>query len=744
MPASAVIPHQESRASVSLPVTTADRKGAARPPAKRSPGFRADIQGLRAVAVGLVVLYHGHLPGLSGGFVGVDVFFVISGFLITQGLVRELETHGTISLTGFYARRIRRILPAATVTLVGVAVATIVLLPQTQWLQIGRDILSSAVYLVNWDLADRSVDYSALGQAASPLQHFWSLAVEEQFYLLWPLMILVIAGLVRLRRRNQGEHAAAAVREGLSRRNLWLPLALIAVPSLAWSVHLTLADPGPAYFVTTTRMWELALGAALAVAPASLVLRGRPAQVVGWAGLALILYSAVTFDAGTAFPGAAALLPTLGAVAVLAAGLSGDPATQNPLLAGRPMGWVGGLSYSLYLWHWPVLVVATGVAGGQLLTRHALTLVACSVVPAWLSLRLVEQPVIRARRLRTDNGRTLQLGALCMLVALVAGLGVQQVVLTQADSSAAAAAVDGAAAASAVGGAATAIEAWQHPGAAAIAADPANGEPRDSFPSVIPAPINAGNDWLPFDRPGCGLTNAEGEHWLVDCSVGNLAGSTRIALIGDSHAEHLVPAVQEAAVANGWRLDVYTGSGCPFVSSTADVDSAAFPVCHQRNAEITAALVADPPDVVIVAGSRYQVTTQDGLLSYEDSKPFMAQAFRDAWAPLLQAGSKVVSVRDIPRPGVPVPDCVAQHPDQLTQCSYDRAQSIWDDAPEMTAAQGLEGAQVMDLTHWICPAERCPAVIGGVLVYRDTDHMTATYSRTLARPVEAQLVDVLR
>ena len=163
-----------------------------------------------------------------------------------------------------------------------------------------------------------------------------------------------------------------------------------------------------------------------------------------------------------------------------------------------------------------------------------------------------------------------------------------------------------------------------------------------------------------------------------------------------------MPAVQEAAISNGWRLDIYTGSGCPFVAPTVDVDGAAFPVCHERNAEITAALVADPPDVVVVAGSRYPVRTGDGLLSLEDSKDVMAEGFRDAWEPLVRAGSTVVAVRDTPRPGVPVPDCVAQHPDQLTQCSYERAASIWEDSSELIAARAARrgpghGPQSVDL-----------------------------------------------
>jgi Predicted acyltransferases len=226
-------------------------------PAIAAPILRPDIQGLRAVAVGLVVLYHAGLPWLPGGFVGVDVFFVISGFLITQGLVREQLRRGTISLAGFYARRARRILPAATFTLVGVVALALLLLPRTRLLQLGKDTVSSAAYVVNWDLAGRSIDYLARDQAASPLQHFWSLAVEEQFYLVWPLVLIASGVAVAFVRHGRGRRAPGV---GVQ-PHLLLALALVAVPSFAWSVHLTRASPGPAYFVTTTHMWELALGA---------------------------------------------------------------------------------------------------------------------------------------------------------------------------------------------------------------------------------------------------------------------------------------------------------------------------------------------------------------------------------------------------------------------------------------------------------------------------------------------------
>lgn len=235
------------------PDATAPRSHGEAQAVRGDGGFRRDIQGLRAVAVVLVLLYHAGVPQLAGGYVGVDVFFVISGFLITGLIVREIERTGRLSLTRFYARRARRLLPATAVVFVAVAALTLVALPAMQWRTVGRDLAASTLYVVNWELAQRSVDYLAADTATSPLQHFWSLAVEEQFYVVWPLLV---AMLVWWLRRRSGR-----VRPG----GLTLGLLLIAVPSLVWSVHLTSADPGRAYFVTTTRLWELAVGALLAV-----------------------------------------------------------------------------------------------------------------------------------------------------------------------------------------------------------------------------------------------------------------------------------------------------------------------------------------------------------------------------------------------------------------------------------------------------------------------------------------------
>ena len=382
--------------------------GTRRADAARSQRFRGDVEGLRAVAVLLVLLYHAGVPLVPGGFVGVDVFFVISGFLITTQLVRELDRSGRISLVRFYARRAKRLLPATAVVLVATALLTRWLLPETRWADAGHDIIASALYVGNWHFADQAVDYLA-AHDASTVQHFWSLAVEEQFYVVWPLLLL----------------AGAAVARGgrwRTRPTICAGLLLVVVPSFLWSLHETSSFPARAFFETTTRMWELGIGAGVALAAGLLTRMPRAVAVVlGWTGLGAIAVAGLVVSTGTAWPGYAAALPTLGAAAVVGAGFRVPDRGAAALLGVAPMRWLGGISYSLYLWHWPLIVVATARLDG-LSALQGLAVAAASVVPAWLTLHLVENPLRHSRAVSRSPRLSLVLGAGCTLVGVVSGL----------------------------------------------------------------------------------------------------------------------------------------------------------------------------------------------------------------------------------------------------------------------------------------------------------------------------------
>jgi peptidoglycan/LPS O-acetylase OafA/YrhL len=340
------------------------------------------VEGLRGVAILAVALYHANVPGMPGGFVGVDVFFVISGFVITGLLLRE-RARGKISLLNFYARRSRRILPAATV----VIVATI--LASYHWLgfilgdEVAGDGRSAALFVANLHFAAEGANYISAKQAPSPLQNFWSLSVEEQFYLVYPtLFIIVSAAWGRVRT----EAKLAAV------------LVVIIGTSYAWSIHQTSTDATAAYFSTFARAGELALGALVAVGATQL--RRIPpllAAAATWLGAAAIIFSITRIGASVAYPGSAVAVPTLGAALVIAGGTVNPTLGLERLIGLAPFRWLGKVSYSFYLWHWPILMIAAEQAGRTLSVGENLLLLLVALAISVISYFLIENPVRHSR-----------------------------------------------------------------------------------------------------------------------------------------------------------------------------------------------------------------------------------------------------------------------------------------------------------------------------------------------------------
>lgn len=698
-----------------------------RPTSNRAPrkGFRADIQGLRAVAVGVVLLYHANAPFLSGGFVGVDVFFVISGFLITGLLLKEAAADGQISLASFYARRAKRILPAATIVLLVSALLTYIILPRTRWDDTATQILAAAFNVVNWVLAGSAVDYLAGDDAASPVQHFWTLAVEEQFYIVWPLMLVLALGIAARIGSAQDRAAGVFRRFSPGPRTSFIRAAvvLLTVPSLVWSIYYTIAEPGAAYFVTTTRAWELGIGAMLAVFAGKLsTIPSAAGNVLGWAGLAAIAASAVFYSSSTPFPGYAALLPTLGAAAVIVGGMPGvSTGSSGALLSTRPFTWVGDISYSLYLWHWPMIVIATFLLDG-LEFYQGLIVVCAAVLPAWLSYRFVEQPILKAESLRDDNSKTLQIGTILIIVAGLAAMSILLVpkpVSTAGFIPQAPLAITG--------------EAVARPvlGAELLARDPSLGAVVDAVGDFQPSPLQAADDNPVVYSAKC-HQNTAGTDPLF-CSLGNESSDFEIAVVGDSHAAQWVPALTSVADKNQWRLKSYSKSACPLTGAIVAGDKGAdYAECAAWNTAVLAALTGpDRPDFVLVTSSSY-TSTSPGMTH--------ADGLAAAWSALREAGVPFAVIADTPHPKIDVPECAATNPDQMSKCSFSRAEGERNGMPaQVEAAEAMGDVPLINLNRFICPESQCAAVIGKVLVYRDSNHLTATYSGTLATSLEAEL-----
>jgi peptidoglycan/LPS O-acetylase OafA/YrhL len=656
------------------------------------------VEGLRAIAIVAVLLCHAGIPIASGGYVGVDVFFVISGFLITRLLLAELERSGTVSLLGFYARRARRLLPLLFLVLATVVVGSRLFFSPVQAAEVSGDVVSSAFFSVNWHFAASSVDYFAQGGDPSPVQHIWSLAIEEQFYFVWPTLIL-LATMPFLWR-------------GFSPRPvLWVAVALVAFASFAIGLHLTAEQPNAAYFSTLGRAWELALGAGLALI--GVVRLPRPAGLaLAGAGAAAILYSVVAFDSTTAFPGTAALAPTLGTAALILAGASAPQAAR--LLSLRPVRYVGRISYSWYLWHWPALIFAAAILGA-LSPPLALAVLAASLLPTVLTHHWVEEPLRRSASVISSPARSLAVGAGCTVVAALAGLAL---VWTQpALRTAPADEVDG---------------------AAALARQPL---PQHEADAVRPNPLTAREDRSRMYDDGClvGTTGTSSNR----CEYGDRDAKRTMVLFGDSHAMQYFPAVERLAEKHHWRLIALAKAECfpGEVMVRSETTGRAYSECDswRVNALRRIDSIEGPATVLVSGATAYTPLRNDGEeIGGDERTAKLESGYLATLEQLRRAGKRVAVIKDIPAASVDVPSCVSREMRDLESCSFRRPRGRAEEY-DARAAKRARTARLVDVTPAVCPRDVCRAVIGNALVYRDRQHLSATFARTLAPLLEAGL-----
>jgi peptidoglycan/LPS O-acetylase OafA/YrhL len=665
---------------------------------------------LRAVAIVAVLLCHAGVPFLAGGYVGVDVFFVISGFLITRLLVGELDRTGTISLRGFYARRAKRLLPLSAVLLATVGVLSMILLSPLRNTEVAGDIVSSALYVANWHFAAQSVDYFAQGLEPSPVLHLWSLAIEEQFYLVWPGVMLLATWFWRRRGRSV-------------RPALWVVLTLILVSSLIYGIVLTDDKPAFAYFSTFARAWELGLGAALALI-GTVRLPRLGAAALGWLGVAAIVYASFAFTGETTFPGTAALVPTLGAAALIlsgaalaagAGGVTGLRAGAGNVLAWGPVRYVGRISYSWYLWHWPFLVFAAAIWGPRLSVAAGLAAVAASWVPTQMTHTLIEDPVRRAPMLRRLPNRALALGLACTLVALGVGIGLRATQPTVATA-----------------------KIGDVPGAAALPDQPV---PQETAVALRPNPLKARADRGRSYYEGC-MVGIEGTN-SNKCLYGTPEGKRTLVLFGDSHAMQYFPAVEELAEINHWRLIVLTKAECPpeEVEVRSMIESREYSQCDEWRQDALERIEKGGKSVTVVMSGDTEYTPygpEGEELDGDDAAEAMEAGYLRTLSRIQAAGPHTVVIRDNPSSTEDVPSCVSEDIQHLGRCAFPRRRE-WDREYDVRAAEASPETHLVDFIGDICPGEICRAVIGNALVYRDKDHLTATFARTLEPMLESDL-----
>ncbi|NHI17466.1 acyltransferase family protein [Microbacterium excoecariae] len=670
--------------------------------------FRPDIQALRALAVASVLLYHLWPNRLTGGFVGVDVFFVISGYLITSHLIRERHRTGRIALGAFWARRAARLLPASLLVLAVTAIAVVVVVPTALWRQFLGDITASALYIENWRLLVDSVDYLAAENQASPVQHFWTLSAEEQFYVLLPLLLVMTMALFR---------------RFPWRRVILVAIAVATVASFAHSVWLLAAAPGQAYFSTFSRAWEFGAGALLAFAPP--LTSGRAGAVVSTAGVAAIAWSTVGLSGADPFPGAWALVPVVGTAAAIWGGAHAPLAAAGRL---APVAFLGRVSYAVYLWHWPLIVLVPFATSRALTTLDKVAIAAVAIALAWASTVFVEDRVrssprlLHGRRPRTIAAWSAAGMAAVLVLSLggVAGLVRSEERVVEATQ---------------------ALVADPPPcfGAAAMApdcrpdgSDPSDAAVADAGVDVVPALGDIASD--DGNAPGCWAKPEEADVHM--CTLGAEDAPVRIIAVGDSHNNAMIPAYEAVAEQLGWRIDVAGHAGCPWTTEdlelATDEQTEACETWRGHLADLIAE-AGDDVDGILVASSAGAEPADDAQV----------RGLVEAWALRPDVSVPVLALIDNPRyPESPVA-CVSEDPTTATaRCALPRAEALVDDGKRRAVEQS-ENARAIDLTDAYCTEAACPPVIGGVAVYRDAHHLSATYAATVGPLLADELREAL-
>lgn len=676
---------------------------------------RPDLQGMRAVAV--LSVFAGHLfHWPPGGFVGVDIFFVLSGFFITGILIRERTSTGDISFREFYTRRIRRIIPSALLVLAVTTIAAHFLLPATRAKDALIDALYAAVFASNWRFQHVGTDYFAADKPPSPVLHYWSLSIEEQFYFVWPVLLLGLFHLTRRYSTRREKYPQAR------RVSLAIAMGSICVASFAYASWQLAAG----YFNTFTRIWELGIGALLAIITPLL---GRlPNQIRPWLsylGLAGVAASLFLISEATPFPGPWTLLPVL-STAVVVTAFVGAPVEGVPHLTNRVSDWFGDTSYTLYLWHWPILILLTAVFPVGL-TYYIVVVIVALILTA-LTYRFYEDPIRKSNWLSSSRipGN---------VWALIGGAAVAGVVLALI----------------AVQTTTTKVDRWREP--ANLAAPTfANTAPPPAgtviTPDTAPLPGKGPCYGAPaIMNPQCKLRtdqpltpsidaftedNGSPNCWtprgtpLHSCTYGYTGpDAIPMALVGDSHAQRMLVALAPYLKAMKWRLTTYLGWGCAWIDPP-EKD------CAQAMPEIQRQLIAQ----------RYKLVITTAMRAYNDAENYI-----QAWKPVVDAGSRIAVIGDNPTISEESLNCLTRVGGDISTCGTSRADGLLRDDPLIAAAAAFPNAATMiDLTRYYCTKDRCPSVIGDVIVYSDYkgSHLTASYISTLGPAIVDGVRQALR
>lgn len=651
--------------------------------------YRPEIEGIRTIATLLIAVYHIWFGRVSGG---VDVFFILSGFLITMSLLSRMEKMGTMKIGEFLLGLSRRLFSQALLVVVVIGGLSLLFLPQIQWGEIISHMTASILYYENWRLAFDAVDYLAQDNSASPFQHYWSLGVQAQFYVVWPILIITVYFL------------AQKVFKTPVRKTFLVALLIICAGSMSYSIYQTNINQPWAYFDTFARMWEFSVGGLLAVLLPYLVLNKWVNTLLGWVGLAIVCLTGVLLPVSTVFPGYLALVPISGVVLLIIASENSTGFGVERMLSIKPLLFLGGLTYGIYLWHWPLLLFYQSLMNTKTVPLiDGVLLLVVSVALSYISTKCIEAPVLKIE-IRKMKGKII---ALLMVMLCIAGSSTILISLY----------IDNAKAEMHVNG----YDELDYPGARVIydnVESPKGLEP-------IPSQLDINKD-LPAFYGQMECLGKDQIH-VKKCTFNESDNPDyTIALVGGSHSGHWFPALEILAEEMNFQLDLYNHDGCRFTNE--DAQNHLTETCLEWNANLLKHLQENPPDLVFTTAT----------LNKHDTVPV---GYIGQWRQL-EGLTTVFAVRDNPRMKKNIPSCLENADDPL-DCAITRDEGVSKVVP-WENTEGIPSNVIFeDLTDYFCDDKICYPVIGNVIVYRDNNHLTAQYAKTLAPALKKPLQEAL-
>jgi peptidoglycan/LPS O-acetylase OafA/YrhL len=662
----------------------------------------------------------------------------VSGFLITSLLINEHSSVGEISLKNFYARRARRLLPASALVIGLTALASRIWLEPLRLKDIGTDAVASGGFFANILFGVRSTDYLQAGQPPSPFQHFWSLSVEEQFYIVWPALLMLLLW------KSRERHTRAIV-----------AVSILSVASLALCIWQTTQSQPWAFFGLHTRAWELGIGALVALCWKYVEqLPTNFRAVIGWLGLFAIVISGLTITEKMAFPGKLALLPVVATALVLMAGQHAHWGPQR-ILSLQPLQWIGARSYSIYLWHWPVLIIAESHAARALTVTERLIAIAASVIAASLSHHFLENPVRHSVSLQAKPRLALMVGGALIVMSVGVGfvLRTSSVALSTdviAEAPVAIASTTTSTTAPVVSTDSTVAPVETTTSLVTIPEGPPPSIVNPTAPidaviagaltDEVPANLQPSLRGASGDKPeiydnGCHVNLVSVEPQV--CVYGDTTSDFTVALYGDSHAAQWFPALNQIALERQWRLVILTKMGCTTIDliTANSLVGPTYPGCRPWREKVLERFVAEDVRVVFM-------TNSNRLTDPSTGQPFADSIVKAGSATLMtqlqSMGISPIVITDTPYPGTDVPICLSKAIKNVGSCAVSRDKGIRANRQQTSIDVAVENnAQYLDVSHWVCSLDTCPVITGNILMYRDSHHLTTTYVQFLTPLIEA-------